>query len=117
MRFFERRQSASPTLRCVSPRIAEQAIRGRFLQPLFTGECREDRTSAIFRGLGRRIDSQVVLNSTVYDVDLRPSFSRYPVTSGLLPFLKHPLWCKDTHEHPVETGKLRPPAIEPARID
>src|SRR5215470_310992 len=80
-------------------------------------ERREDLASALFGRLRTGVAGQVVLDTGVDHVDLRPRFTCDPVPSCPLSFFEDGDWRQNADEEPLEAGELAPPPVEPTAID
>src|SRR5262249_36908047 len=80
-------------------------------------ERREDPASALFGRLRTGVAGQVVLDTGVDHVDLRPRFTCDPVPSCPLSFFEDGAWRENADEEPLEAGELAPPPVEPTAID
>src|SRR5262249_15020739 len=80
-------------------------------------ERREDPASALFGRLRTGVAGQVVLDTGVDHVDLRPRFTCDPVPSCPLSFFEDGEWRENADEEPLEAGELAPPPVEPTAID
>src|SRR5262245_52831824 len=80
-------------------------------------ERREDLASALFGRPRTGVAGQVVLDTGMDHVDLRPRFTCDPVPSCPLSFFEDRDRRENADEEPLEAGELAPPRIEPTAID